>query len=398
MAQKAETAATGIIPSARTPERLEISNLSKGFRRSGGDLVGAVSNIDLTVSSGEIVVLLGPSGCGKSTLLRCIAGLEEPDDGRIEIDGRVAFDSSRDFMASPDKRNVSMMFQSYALWPHMTLRENVAYPLITRGTAKVAARKKADDYLELVGLAGLGQQYPGSISGGQQQRVALARTLVSDPSVVLFDEPLSNVDAKVRVQLRRELLRIHAELGFAAIYVTHDQDEAMGIGNRIAVMREGQIVQLAPPVSVYEYPSTRYSAEFVGAANMIDATLVSSTASDVTFTSALGEITAKPETVWAGHSSVPAPGTDVVLMVRPEYCGLAEGAPADRGTANVWEADIDGSLYAGSRTEFRCTAGGISLSAWVVGSPAGLQKATRGSFSIPPSAVRAIEIGAATND
>jgi iron(III) transport system ATP-binding protein len=393
MARNAATEPVGTVPSTSSPERLEISNLSKGFRRSGGELVGAVSNIDLTVSSGEIVVLLGPSGCGKSTLLRCIAGLEEPDSGRIEIDGKVAFDSSRDFMASPDKRNVSMMFQSYALWPHMTLQDNVAYPLTTRGMAKNAARKRADEYLELVGLAGLGSQYPGSISGGQQQRVALARTLVSDPSVVLFDEPLSNVDAKVRVQLRRELLRIHAELGFAAIYVTHDQDEAMGIGNRIAVMREGHIAQLAPPVSVYEYPSSRYAAEFVGAANMIEATLVSSSASAVTFSSGLGEIVAQSETVWVDQENVPAVGTTVVLMVRPEYCGLAIDATSFGSATNVWDVAIEGSLYAGSRTEFRCTGDAVSLSAWVVGASRELQRASKASFSIPPESLRAIEIG-----
>lgn len=372
-------------------ERLEVRGLSKVFRRAGGEEVDAVSNVDLTVRSREIIALLGPSGCGKSTLLRCVAGLDEPNSGSVHINGKVAFDSATGFVAPPNKRDVSMMFQSYALWPHMSLEDNVAYPLVTRGVGKAAARRRANEYLELVGLHRLGGQYPGTISGGQQQRAALARTLISDPSVVLFDEPLSNVDAKVRVQLRRELLRLHAELGFAAIYVTHDQDEAMGIGDKIAVMRDGHVEQLDTPVVVYERPRSLYTAEFVGAANIIlGATFRGVDGTKAIFDTPIGAVVGDADGVWPGGEQAPPTNSAVTLMARPEYCQLLPGS--DRTGPNHWSATLTRTIYAGSRTEFYCAAGDHHFSAWKVGAPDDLDHADEATFHIPSSALRVVEL------
>ena len=203
--------------------RIQISNVTKRFRRAGGKVIVPVDNISLTVDENELVVLLGPSGCGKTTLLRCVAGLERPDEGEIIVDGRVVFSSAKGIFVPPDQRRISMIFQSYALWPHMTVAQNVGYPLEGRKLSKAEIGERVSRALELVGIGGLEAQYPGRISGGQQQRVALARALVSNSSVVLFDEPLSNVDAQVRSQLRFELKRMQRQIVYSALYFTHDQ-------------------------------------------------------------------------------------------------------------------------------------------------------------------------------
>ena len=246
---------------------VSVRELAKVFRREDGSHARAIDGVSLDVAPGEFVVLLGPSGCGKTTLLRSIAGLEQPDAGTIAIRGNTVFDADAGIDMPPERRRLSMIFQSYALWPHMTAFQNVAYPLQNRRLKRREIAERVGRVFELVGIPELQRSYPGQMSGGQQQRVALARALAGDADLILFDEPLSNVDAKVREQLRVELLSMQRELGFAAIYVTHDQAEAMELAHTVAVMREGQVAQSGPPQEIYLEPASRYVADFVGSSN-----------------------------------------------------------------------------------------------------------------------------------
>ena len=227
----------------------------------------AVDDLDLDVEAGEFLVLLGPSGCGKTTTLRCIAGLETANTGEIHFGDNVVFDAARKVNVPPNKRNIGMVFQSYALWPHMTVRKNIGYPLKARRVEKATARNWVEETAALVDCEPLLERYPGQLSGGQQQRVALARGLVARPELVLFDEPLSNLDARLRDQVRTEIHELHGRLGFTAVYVTHDQSEALALGDRLAIMRTGEIEQLATPEEVFEEPATEYVAGFIGMSN-----------------------------------------------------------------------------------------------------------------------------------
>lgn len=225
--------------------------------------VRAVNDVTIEVAQGEFFFLLGPSGCGKTTLLRIIAGFCEPEAGRLQFDERVMD------RVPPHRRNTGMVFQNYALWPHMTVRENVAYGLKVRRLPRAEVRRRTDGMLELVRMAELADRRPNALSGGQQQRVALARALVIEPDVLLLDEPLSNLDARLRVDMRKELRRIHRETGVTTIYVTHDQKEALSLAQRIAVMRDGRVEQVGAPQDVYLKPRNRFVAEFIGQANII---------------------------------------------------------------------------------------------------------------------------------
>jgi len=240
---------------------IKIENLSKKF----GNMV-AVNRIDLEVQKGEMLTLLGPSGCGKTTTLRCIAGLEKPDDGDILIDGQPMF--SRGFVP-PSQREIGMVFQNYAVWPHLRVFDNVAYGLKIQKFPKQAIREKVTEVLESVGLSGLGRRFPGQLSGGQQQRVALARALVRNPKVLLLDEPLSNLDAKLRERMRFEIKSLVRRMHMTSVYVTHDQAEAMVISDRIAVMDTGNIVQIGTPEEIYKKPANRFVADFIGTTNFI---------------------------------------------------------------------------------------------------------------------------------
>ena len=242
---------------ARTPD-VELVGVTKRF----GD-VAAVDSIDLEVHKGEFLSLLGPSGCGKTTTLRLIAGFERPDEGEVRIAGE---DVAR---LPPYKRDVNTVFQSYALFPHLTVAENVAYGLKQRGLGRSARRKRASEMLELVRLPDFGERKPKQLSGGQQQRVALARALVMSPKVLLLDEPLGALDLKVRRELQIELKRIQRELGITFVYVTHDQEEALAMSNRVAVMNAGRIEQLAAPLEIYDRPATRFVADFIGDTNFV---------------------------------------------------------------------------------------------------------------------------------
>ena len=241
-------------------EGIRAFDLSKRF----DGYIQAISGINLEVEPGEFLVLLGPSGCGKTTTLRCISGIEEPDSGEIFLGEREVFSAITGSNVAARDRHVGMVFQNYALYPHMTVAKNIAFGLKTRKVPKANITERVDEVVSMVGLEGLEERYPKELSGGQQQRVALARTLAARPKFLLFDEPLSNLDPKLRVTLRTELKRLHRQIGATSIYVTHDQDEAMILGDRIAVMEVGYIIQVCSGERLYNYPETASVAAFTG--------------------------------------------------------------------------------------------------------------------------------------
>jgi iron(III) transport system ATP-binding protein len=243
--------------------RLKLTGISKRY----GDFL-AVDNIGLELQSGEFVSLLGPSGCGKTTTLRMIAGFVDPTLGTIEMDGEIL--SSPAGSVAPDRRQMSMIFQSYAIWPNMTVAQNVAFGLELRKLSKADVKRRVGEMLEVVRMGHLADRYPAELSGGQQQRVALARAIVIRPSVLLLDEPLSNLDAALREEMRFEIRRLHNEFQVTTVYVTHDQAEAMVTSDRIAVMNHGRIEQIAPPRELYDHPKTRFVAGFIGRTNFIE--------------------------------------------------------------------------------------------------------------------------------
>ena len=240
-----------------------------GLAKSFGTFT-AVDHISFDVKAGQFVTLLGPSGCGKTTTLRMIAGLEDPDEGTIRAGSKLVFDDSQRINIPPENRGLGMVFQSYAIWPHMTVSENVAYPLRMRRTPKAQQREMVKKVLELVGMGGLEDKPATKLSGGQQQRVAFARALVFQPELLLLDEPLSNLDAKLREHMRFELRMMQRQLGLTALYVTHDQEEALTLSDRLVVMNGGRIEQVGSPEDIYERPATRFVAEFIGKANMVE--------------------------------------------------------------------------------------------------------------------------------
>ncbi len=277
-----------------------------GLTRRYGPVV-ALDGLDLTLRPGELVALLGPSGCGKTTTLRLLAGLEDADAGTITVGDR---DITR---LSASKRDMGMVFQAYSLFPHMTVTQNVAFGLRLRRMAKTERERRALDMLELVGLSEQSGRYAHQLSGGQQQRVALARALAIEPQVLLLDEPLSALDAKVRAQLRDQIRRIQLEVGITTLFVTHDQEEALAIADRVGVMRDGRLEQLAPPTEVYSRPATSFVAEFVGLTNRLAGTVNGTT------------VTVRGRDLPLVDTST-APGP-VTALVRPEAVSLAPGAP-----------------------------------------------------------------------
>lgn len=325
---------------------VSVRNLVKQFRRETGTIMTAVDNVSIDVQNGEFVVLLGPSGCGKTTLLRMLAGLELPNDGSITIRGQVAYDGAKNINVPTERRAISMIFQSYALWPHMTVAQNIAYPLKHAATkmSKADMADAVDRVLELVRIPDLANQYPGQMSGGQQQRVALARALVSNGDLILFDEPLSNVDAQVRERLRFELLEMQRDIGFAAVYVTHDQEEAMGLAHRIAVMGEGQIKQLASPRDTYENPSSRYVAKFIGVSNEIPGEVVVVDKGGLaTLSTSMGTFSGR---VTGGELKV---GASATLVWRPEHATASVEEPTS--PVNKFRATVENALFAGDHVE-----------------------------------------------
>ncbi len=372
--------------------RVEVRGLVKTFRRVGGASITPVDHVDLTVDNDELVVLLGPSGCGKTTLLRCVAGLERPDEGEIIIDGLTVFSSARKIFIPADQRRLSMVFQSFALWPHMTVAANVAYPLESRGGIPAAQiRERVEQILTLVGVGGLGQQYPGRISGGQQQRVALARALVSNSTVVLFDEPLSNVDAQVRAQLRFELKRMQKQFGYSGLYVTHDQTEAMELGHRVAVLDNGRIAALGTPREVYDHPANQYVANFVGTANIWQGRVDHVAGEEVHLDTAAGRLVAGP----SPHFT-PAPGKSCLVVVRPERIALARGERATAGSD--LHGTVESRVFAGPHTEYVVRCAEAAVRVWSHGTTDAeeVEEGAACTLSIDPAQVSVIEPGAAT--
>src|SRR5215218_6073648 len=247
---------------------LVIEHLTKIFSGT----VKAIDDVSLTIQPGELVSFLGPSGCGKTTTLNCVAGLEHPDQGVIRVGDFTMTDTARKVSLQPEERGLGLVFQSYALWPHRTVADNVAYALRLRRRPRAEIERRVAEVLEGVGLGTLGARYPSQLSGGQQQRVALARALVYEPPVILLDEPLSNLDARLRVDMRSEIRALQTELGVTALYVTHDQEEALSISDRVMVMAQGRIEQLSTPWELYNQPVTRFVASFVGTSNILPAT------------------------------------------------------------------------------------------------------------------------------
>src|ERR1700731_430699 len=293
---------------------LEVTDLRKQFS------VGrpAIDGVSFAVPAGEIVVLLGPSGCGKTTTLRCVAGLEHPTDGEISIAGRVVSSPARGILVPPRLRDLGMVFQSYAVWPHMTVRQNVIYPLKHRKLARAEANRKVDEVLKLVGLSEYADRPVVALSGGQMQRVALARSIVYRPQLLLLDEPLSNPDAKLRLRLRDDLRVILKQTGTTALYVTHDQSEAVVLGDRIGVMRDGKLLQMATPDAIYNRPADIFVANFTGATNEIAGKLVSREG-DFGVVDLGGGRRAE-----AALLQGLAPGDPVRIALRPENIGLGK--------------------------------------------------------------------------
>jgi iron(III) transport system ATP-binding protein len=280
--------------------------------------VTALEDVSLTVAHGEFVTLLGPSGCGKTTILRCLAGLERPDGGEIHIGERLVVAAGT--FVSPELRQVGMVFQSYAVWPHMTVYENLAFGLRLQKLRKEEIHTRIMQVLDLVDLTGLMERYPSQLSGGQQQRVAVARTLVLKPQVLLFDEPLSNLDAKLRERMRSEIRQLQRTLGITAVYVTHDQAEAMAISDRIVLLNSGRIVQSGSPRELYYRPVNRFASDFVGIGNLLPGKVEAEDANGVYAVRLAGDFAIRA--YGAGRFT---PGQAVTVLIRPEQLGIAPG-------------------------------------------------------------------------
>ncbi|MCG6121546.1 MAG: ABC transporter ATP-binding protein [Microvirga sp.] len=324
---------------------VSVKNITKSYADGA---VRALDNFSLEFPAGQCTVLLGPSGCGKTTALRSIAGLIEPDEGRIEIDGHVVLDASSGVFLPPEKRHLGMVFQSYALWPHLSVAENIGYPLASQKMPKPQIAEKVAAILEWVSLAGMGDRFIHELSGGQQQRVSLARAMVAQPRAVLFDEPLSNLDARLREHMRVEISDLRQKSPFTAIYVTHDQLEAMTLGDRVVIMRAGKIEQIGSPEAVYHTPRTRFAADFMGIPNLIDGVVREVAGDLVAVDTLIGVVQARGwRTDWT-------PGAGCTVAMRST---LLELAPAERAGA----ARVKRSIFQGLSTLHIVDVGGVAL-------------------------------------
>ena len=327
---------------------LEVAGLHKSFETADGG-VRAVDGVTFSVAAGQAFTLLGPSGCGKTTALRCIAGLERPAAGVITLDGAELFNAETGTSVPPDRRGIGMVFQSYAIWPHMNVFDNVGFPLRIARRPRSEIRDRVGWALEMVQLGGFAERDSTQLSGGQQQRLAVARALVQEPRLLLLDEPLSNLDAKLREEMREELKRLQSALDLTMLYVTHDQAEAIVLSDRIAVMSEGRILQEGPPREIYERPRSPFVAGFVGSSNLLEGVVADD----------LGEGRFLIET---DCGSVSATATDglrrdegVLVSLRPELIHLTADRPADDADRTVWEVTIGGSSFFGDSTYYDVT-------------------------------------------
>jgi iron(III) transport system ATP-binding protein len=347
---------------------LEVTDLRKQFA------IGrpAIDGVSFAVPAGEIVVLLGPSGCGKTTTLRCVAGLEHPTSGDISIAGRVVSSPQRGILVPPRSRDLGMVFQSYAVWPHMTVRQNVVYPLKHRNIGRAEASRKVDEVLELVGLSEYADRAVVALSGGQMQRVALARSIVYRPQLLLLDEPLSNLDAKLRLRLRDDLRVILKQTGMTALYVTHDQAEAVVLGDRIGVMRDGKLLQIGTPNQIYNRPADLFVANFTGATNELSGTLVHCNGEFGVVDFGGGR---RAEAALL-HPLVS--GEKVKIALRPENIAIGQKNGGNSFTARVVEA-----RYQGTQTVYDIDLFGHRLEVLELGSAARHQVGIDTPISLP---------------
>ncbi|HYB71753.1 MAG TPA: ABC transporter ATP-binding protein [Candidatus Sulfotelmatobacter sp.] len=330
----------------------------RGLRKAFGG-VGAVAGVDLTVRGGEFVALLGPSGCGKTTTLRLVAGFLAPDGGEILVEGRALSAPGR--VVPPERRGMAMIFQSFAVWPHKTVRDNVAYGLKFKGVDRAEAGRRVEAMLRTVRLEGFADRYPGELSGGQQQRVALARALVVEPAILLLDEPLSNLDASLREEMRFEIRRLHEAFRTTTVYVTHDQAEAMATADRIAVMHRGRIVQVGSPQEVYDRPRSAFVAGFLGRTNLVAGTVEGPEA----FRATRGLVV---QTAPAPAALVGGTGS---LSIRPHQVRLEGGtATPAAGTANRFEGKVVRATYFGEGVDYLVDVPSLGQSLRVAGPPA----------------------------
>ena len=320
---------------------IRIKGLNKNYY-SEGKTIAALDQVDLTIPANRIFTLLGPSGCGKTTLLRCIVGLEMPDSGEIAIGDDVVFSAEKGIYVPPDRRGLGMVFQTYAIWPHMNVFDNVAYPLQTRNEPKEEIARKVAKTLHFVQLDGFEKRPATKLSGGQQQRVALARALVAEPKVILFDEPLSNLDAKLREETRKELRTFLTELKITAVYVTHDRIEALSLSDTIAVMKSGRIIEMGTPREIYFDSDRQFVADFIGRANFIKGKVSAAEGSFTLIDSAIGLIACAKKTD-------AAPGTEVVVCIRPEFIRVLEGEP--EAARNIFRGKVESLVFVGDAYE-----------------------------------------------
>src|SRR5687768_4562317 len=330
---------------------LTVEGLTRTFVTGDGQ-VQAVHDVSFEVKTGEFFSLLGPSGCGKTTTLRCIAGLETPDSGEIWIDDKPVFSSNKGIMVPVHEREIGMVFQSYAVWPHMTVAQNVGYPLVhgRRKLPRNETKKRVKEILHLVQLDDLEARPSSLLSGGQQQRVAVARALVAEPQLLLMDEPLSNLDAKLRVEMRHELRDLFERLKLTALYVTHDQEEALVLSHRMAVMHGGRVVQLGPPMDIYKEPANLFVAGFVGTTNLLEGRVV-----DNETAGARGIVETAVGKLRCALPNGVVQGQRVSLMFRPEAVAIhtaACGSPV-----NVVAGQVRTVVFTGNRIEYDIDVG-----------------------------------------
>ena len=380
---------------------LTIDNLVKSFAgdkargkkakaQAGHTTVFAVNDVSFEVKEGELFTLLGPSGCGKTTTLRAIAGLERPDSGKITVGDRVLFSSGvngRAINMPANQRGLGMVFQSYAIWPHMTVFDNVAFPLQVRKRAdrpsKAEISERVERVLETMELSEQIGRQATKLSGGQQQRLALARALVIQPPLLLLDEPLSNLDAKLRESLRYELKRLQRELGITSIYVTHDQVEALALSTHIAVMRQGEVVQLGKPREVYMDPANKFVAEFIGTSNFIPGTIAAAQGAHHCVTTANG-------TLFLDAANNLPVGHEVVVSIRPEAVGLTTQSRA--GTANEWRGSVVTRAFLGDSVDHVVSVGQQEMRART-NPDVSIEPGTQVYLELDPSKISLVPVG-----
>jgi len=368
---------------------LYVENLRKGFHDdTRATRVMAVDDVTFTVEEGQFFTLLGPSGCGKTTTLRCIAGLESPDSGEIRVGDRVLYSGAKRISVDSNDRNLGMVFQSYAIWPHMNVFENVAFPLKVgkrRRTPKKEVTERVERALEVVELGHLAGRYATKLSGGQQQRLALARALVIEPALLLLDEPLSNLDAKLRDSLRFELKRLQREQGITTVYVTHDQSEALSMSNSIAVMQDGKVSQLGDPFSIYLNPQNAFVADFVGSTNFLDGTVTGQDADGWVVETADGPVT-------VGTVVGVTAGDRCIVSIRPEHIEVQTDVSGVG--RNVFTGTIDVRAFTGESMAYQVKLGSGRLSCKTPAAQR-LQSGKPISLYVPPEHAIALAPGSA---